>query len=65
MQNVGILKLSLMVESLLEIFTTRRLQLFYKPIDLHSLTNTADEGISSISRLNTVNQLRKYDFSCD
>ena len=50
MKNVKILKQSLMVESLLEILTRRRRQAFYKPIDLHSLTNDADEGISSISK---------------
>ena len=40
-----------MVESLLEMLTKRRRQAFYKPIDLHSLTNAADDGISSIKQV--------------
>ena len=54
-----------MVKSVLGILTKRRRQAFYKPIDLHSLTNVADEGISSMSKYNIVHQLGKHDFSCD
>ena len=39
-----------MAESLLEIVTERRRQTFYMPIDLHALSNAADDGISSISK---------------
>ena len=34
-------------------------------IDLHSLTNAADESISSINNLNIVNQLGMHKFSSD
>ena len=43
MKNVGILKSPLMVVSLLEITTERGSQKLYKPIDVHSLTNTIDK----------------------
>ena len=64
MKNVKILKQSLMVERLLEILTKRRNESFYKPIDVHSVTNFKGEIISSISMWNSVNQLRKHDFFC-
>ena len=51
MKNVGILKYSLMVESLPEILTNKRSQAFYKLIDVHSMTN-----------VHFVNQQGKYDF---
>ena len=47
MKNVGALKYSLTVESLLEILTKRRSQAFYKLIDVHSVTNVIGENISS------------------
>ena len=43
MKNVGILKQSLMVDSLIEITTERGSQKFYKFIDVHSLTNAIEE----------------------
>ena len=47
----------MMVENLLEILSKRRSQMFYKPIDdVHSVTDVADESISSISMWNIVNQ---------
>ena len=55
MKNVGILKYSLTVESLLEILTNRRIQAFYKLIDVHSVTNIIWESISSIRMWNIVN----------
>ena len=55
MENVGILKDSLMVESLLEILTKRRSETFYKLIDVHSVTNVFGEIISSINMWNIVN----------
>ena len=59
MRNLGILKWSLIVESLLQILTKRkRSQTFYKPVDAHSITNTIGEGISSIIIWNIVNQVR-------
>ena len=45
-----------MVESLPEILTKRRIQAFFKPVDLHFVTNAIGENI--------VNQLGQYDFSC-
>ena len=56
MKNVGFLKYSLTVESLLEILTKRRSQAFDKFIDVHSVTNFIGESISSISMWNIVNQ---------
>ena len=53
-----------MVECLLEILTKRRSELFYKPIDAHSVTDAKGEIVSSISMWNIVNQLGKHDFSC-
>ena len=47
MKNVKILKYSLTVESLLEVLTERRSQVFYKLIDVHSVTNVIGENISS------------------
>ena len=55
MENVGILKDSLMAESLLEILTKRRSHAFYKLIDVHSVTDVLVEIISSISMWNVVN----------
>ena len=55
MENMGILKDSLMVESFLEILTKRRSQAFYKLIDIHSVTNVLGEIISSINMWNIVN----------
>ena len=46
-----------MVESLLEILTKRRSQIF------HSVTNVG-ESVSSITMYNIVNQLCEHDFSC-
>ena len=43
MKNTGISKQSLMVDSLLEIITERESQKFYKPIDVHSVTNAIDK----------------------
>ena len=43
MKNTGISKQSLMVDSLLEIITERGSQKFYKPIDVHSVTNAIDK----------------------
>ena len=42
MKNVGISKQSLMMDSLLEIITERGSQKFYKPIDVHPMTNAID-----------------------
>ena len=53
-----------MLESLLETLSKRRSQVFYKPVDVHSLTNPIDKSISSISIWDIVNQLGKYYFSC-
>ena len=43
MKNVGILKQPLMVDSLLEIITEKGSQKFYKPTDVHPVTNAIDE----------------------
>ena len=53
-----------MVESLPEILTKRRIQAFFKPVDLHFVTNAIGETTSSVSFWNIVNQLGQYDFSC-
>ena len=53
-----------MVECLLEILAKRRHQTFYKPIDVHSVTNVVSEIISSVSIRNILNQVGKHDFSC-
>ena len=45
-EECGNLKVSLTVESLLEILTNRRGQAFYKLIDVHSVTNVIGESIS-------------------
>ena len=55
MENVGILKDSLVVDSLLEILTKRRSQAFYTFIDVHSVTNVLGKIISSINMWNIVN----------
>ena len=53
---VEILKYSLIVESLLEILSKRRKQVFYKHVDVHSVTYVLGESILSISIWNIVNQ---------
>ena len=63
MKNVGILKQSLMVESLLEILTERRSQAFYKPVDVHSVRNAIGDSIFSTSIWNIWNQIGRYDYS--
>ena len=63
MRNVGILKYLLMVENLLEILPKRRSQTFYKPVDVHYVTNALGESTSSINIWDIVNQLGKYDSS--
>ena len=55
MKNVGILKDSLMVESLLEILTNRRSQAFCKLINVHSVANVLGEVIPSVNMWNIVN----------
>ena len=62
MKNVGILKDSLMVESLLEILTNRRSQAFCKLIDVHSVANVLGEVIPSVNMWNIVNLQGKNDF---
>ena len=62
MKTVGILKDSLMVESLLKILMKRGSQGFYKLIDVHSVTNVLGKSISSINVWNIVNLQGKYDF---
>ena len=52
-----------MVESLLEILTKRKRQTFCKPADVHFVTNSIGESITSISIWNIVNQFGRYDFS--
>ena len=42
----------------------KRSQIFYNPIDVHSVTNVVVESISSISKLNIANQSGKQGFSC-
>ena len=42
-KNVGMLKLLLMVESLLEILTNERSQMFCKSMDVYSVKNAIDE----------------------
>ena len=44
-----------LVENLLEMLPKRRSQKFYKPVDVHSVTNAIGESISSISIWNIVN----------
>ena len=63
MRNVGILKYLLMVENLLEILPKRRSQTFYKPVDVHYVTNALGESTSSINIWDIVNQLGKYNSS--
>ena len=48
----------MMVESLLEILTERRRQMFYKPIDVYCVINVVGKIISSISMYNIGNQLQ-------
>ena len=52
-----------MVENLLEILPKRRSQTFYKPVDVHYVTNALGESTSSINIWDIVNQLGKYDSS--
>ena len=63
-KNVGILKQSLMVESLSKTQTKRRIQTFYNPANVYSAKNFVGESIFSISIWHIVNQLGKHDFSC-
>ena len=63
-RNVGILKQSLMVESLSKTSTKRRIQTFYNPTNVYSVKNFVGESISSISIWHIVKQLGKHDFSC-
>ena len=42
-KNVGMLKLLLMVESLLEVLTNERSQMFCKSMDVYSVKNAIDE----------------------
>ena len=58
------LKYLLMVESLLEILAERRSRLFYKYIDVDSVTNAIGDSILPLSMWNIVNHLDKHDFSC-
>ena len=44
MKNIGILKQSLMVVSLLQAITERGSQKLYKPIDVHSVTDDKIEA---------------------
>ena len=62
-KECGNLNYSLMVETLLEILT-KRSQMFYKPIDVRSVTDDMGETASSISIRIIVNQLGKHDFPC-
>ena len=54
----------MMVESLLESLTKGKCQIFYKPIDAHSVTNIVGESISTISWQNIFNQFGKHNISC-
>ena len=60
---MGILTYSLMVETLLEILS-KRSRTFYKPIDIHSVTDKEGKNISSISMQIIVNESGKHNFSC-
>ena len=42
----------------------RRSHTFYKPIDVHSVTNVVGKSISSMNMENIGNQLGKQHFSC-
>ena len=53
-----------MVESLPEILNKRRIQAFFKPVDLHFVTNAIGKTTSSVNFWNIVNQLGQYDFPC-
>ena len=55
-EECGNLKVSLTLESLLEILTKRRSQAFYKLIDVHSVIDVIGESISSMRMWNIVNQ---------
>ena len=48
MKNVGVLNYSLTVKGLPGILTNRKSQAFYKPIEVHSVTNDIGDIISSI-----------------
>ena len=54
-EECGNLKVSLTVESLMEVLT-RRCEAFYKLIDVHSVINVIGESISSMRMWNIVNQ---------
>ena len=54
-EECGNLKVSLTVESLMEVLT-RRCEAFYKLIDVHSVINVIGESISSMWMWNIVNQ---------
>ena len=45
MGNVGISKYSITVENLLEMLNKRGNQTFYKPIDVHSVTNNVGNNV--------------------
>ena len=62
MRDVGILKQSLMVESLLELLTKRRSQTFYKPLNVCYVKIAIRENISWISIWNIVNSLVSFFF---
>ena len=51
-----------MVESLLEILTKKRSQMFYKAINVHSVAIVVGESISSTSMWNIQNKLGKHIF---
>ena len=53
-----------MLKSLLEILTIKRIQTFYRSIDLHSVANAVRERIFSTTKWNIVNQLGKHNFPC-
>ena len=53
-----------MGESLRKILTERRIQMFYKLVDVYSKTNAIGENTFSISMWNIINQKYKHDFSC-
>ena len=45
--------------------TQGRSQTFYKPVDVHSVTNAIGESFFSINVWNIVNQLDRHDFFCE
>ena len=46
--DLGILKVSVMVENAKETSTKRRSQTFYKSMDVQSVTNAMDDSVPSI-----------------